>query len=70
MWNKKISTQEYSIFFQELNPPFSIQSSGNDRMPTASTCLNLLKIPVIRDEETLRHKLLEAIEQQAGFELS
>ncbi|XP_044750713.1 ubiquitin-protein ligase E3C [Coccinella septempunctata] len=56
--------------FKELNPPFCIQSSGNDRMPTASTCLNLLKIPVIRDENTLRHKLLEAIEQQAGFELS
>lgn len=39
-------------------------------MPTASTCLNLLKIPVIQEEFNLRHKILEAIEQQAGFELS
>ncbi|KAK9869663.1 hypothetical protein WA026_003411 [Henosepilachna vigintioctopunctata] len=57
--------------FKELNPKFCIQSSGNeDRMPTASTCLNLLKIPVIKDETILRNKLIGAIEQQAGFELS
>lgn len=57
--------------FKELNPSFGIQSSGSeDRMPTASTCLNLLKLPVINDEETLTRKLLSAIEQQAGFELS
>ncbi|XP_066138710.1 ubiquitin-protein ligase E3C isoform X2 [Euwallacea fornicatus] len=57
--------------FKELNPPFCIQSSGVDnRMPTASTCLNLLKIPIIKEEDVLRSKLLAAIEQQAGFELS
>lgn len=57
--------------FKELNPQFCIQSSGTEnRMPTASTCLNLLKIPIIKDEEVLRSKLLGAIEQQAGFELS
>lgn len=39
-------------------------------MPTASTCLNLLKIPIIHDEKILRDKLLSAIAQQAGFELS
>ncbi|CAH1998211.1 unnamed protein product [Acanthoscelides obtectus] len=57
--------------FRELNPQFCILSSGTEnRMPTASTCLNLLKLPIIREEEVLRNKLLEAIEQQAGFELS
>ncbi|CAH1175956.1 unnamed protein product [Phaedon cochleariae] len=57
--------------FKELNPQFCIQSSGTEnRMPTASTCLNLLKIPIITEEETLRNKLVSAIEQQAGFELS
>ncbi|CAH1102309.1 unnamed protein product [Psylliodes chrysocephalus] len=57
--------------FKELNPSFCIQSSGTEnRMPTSSTCLNLLKIPIITDEEVLRSKLLSAIEQQAGFELS
>lgn len=59
------------FFFQELNPQFSIQSSGlENRMPTASTCLNLLKVPIIQEEKILRNKILEAIEQQAGFELS
>lgn len=59
------------MLFQELTPLFCIQSSGSeDRMPTASTCLNLLKIPIIHDEEVLRNKLLSAIAQQAGFELS
>lgn len=57
--------------FKELNPPFCIQSSGTEnRMPTASTCLNLLKVPIIQEEQVLRRKLLAAIEQQAGFELS
>lgn len=57
--------------FKELNPQFCIQSSGTEnRMPTASTCLNLLKVPIINEEEVLRSKLLGAIEQQAGFELS
>ncbi|KAB0798693.1 hypothetical protein PPYR_09686 [Photinus pyralis] len=57
--------------FKELNPPFCIQSSGSEnRMPTASTCLNLLKLPVIKEEQLLKTKLLAAIEQQAGFELS
>ncbi|CAH1168753.1 unnamed protein product [Phyllotreta striolata] len=57
--------------FKELNPSFCIQSSGTEnRMPTSSTCLNLLKIPIITEEGTLKTKLLAAIEQQAGFELS
>lgn len=57
--------------FKELNPRFCIQSSGvEDRMPTASTCVNLLKMPIVKDEEVLRSKLTQAIEQQAGFELS
>ena len=46
--------------------------AGNepDRLPTASTCMNLLKLPEFNDEETLRQKLLYAIESGAGFELS
>ncbi|XP_050309699.1 ubiquitin-protein ligase E3C isoform X2 [Anthonomus grandis grandis] len=56
---------------RELNPQFCIQSSGVEhRMPTASTCINLLKLPIIYEEEVLRSKLVSAIEIQAGFELS
>ncbi|XP_023217636.1 ubiquitin-protein ligase E3C-like [Centruroides sculpturatus] len=58
--------------FKDLSPAFCIQYAGNepDRLPTASTCMNLLKLPEFKDEETLRAKLLYAIESGSGFELS
>lgn len=58
--------------FKELVPGFCIQSAGAEpsRLPTASTCMNLLKLPEITDDEQLRGKLLYAIESGAGFELS
>ena len=42
----------------------------NSRLPTSSTCLNLLKLPNYQDKERLRTKLLAAIEAEAGFELT
>lgn len=58
-------------FFQELDPPFCIQHAGSvDRLPTSSTCMNLLKLPEFADEKKLREKLLYAIQSGAGFELS
>lgn len=58
--------------FKELTPAFCIQNAGSepDRLPTASTCMNLLKLPEFQDEKTLRSKLLYAVESGAGFELS
>ena len=58
--------------FKELDPPFCIQNVGPipDWLPTASTCMNLLKLPDFKDKNTLRTKLLYAIESDAGFELS
>ncbi|XP_074640383.1 ubiquitin-protein ligase E3C-like [Tubulanus polymorphus] len=58
--------------FKDLYPAFCIHFGGNeeDRLPTASTCMNLLKLPEFKDEETMRNKLLYAIESGAGFELS
>ena len=57
--------------FKELEPPFCIQSSGNEaRLPTASTCMNLLKLPEYSDSNTLAEKLRYAIFSGAGFELS
>lgn len=57
--------------FKELDPPFCIQHAGTvDRLPTSSTCMNLLKLPEFPDEKTLREKLLYAIQAGAGFELS
>ena len=57
---------------QELDPPFCIQNVGAEleRLPTASTCMNLLKLPDFKDSVVLKSKLLYAIESEAGFELS
>ncbi|PSR73718.1 hypothetical protein PHLCEN_2v10437 [Hermanssonia centrifuga] len=58
--------------FKELVPNFAIRDSGADqaRLPTASTCVNLLKLPRYRSEQVLREKLLQAIQSNAGFDLS
>ncbi|KAL7924694.1 hypothetical protein ACQKWADRAFT_255352 [Trichoderma austrokoningii] len=58
--------------FAQLNPKFAIRDGGTDqeRLPSTSTCVNLLKLPVYRSEATLRTKLLYAISSGAGFDLS
>ncbi|XP_053680763.1 ubiquitin-protein ligase E3C [Anopheles nili] len=57
--------------FKDLDPPFYIQNAGDtDRLPSASTCMNLLKLPAFEEEDVLREKLLYAIQSGAGFELS
>ncbi|KAI0090858.1 HECT-domain-containing protein [Irpex rosettiformis] len=58
--------------FKELNPNFAIRDAGSDesRLPTASTCVNLLKLPRYTSERTLRQKLVQAIQSNAGFDLS
>uniref|UniRef100_A0A182JPA3 Ubiquitin-protein ligase E3C n=1 Tax=Anopheles christyi TaxID=43041 RepID=A0A182JPA3_9DIPT len=57
--------------FKDLDPPFHIQNAGDtDRLPSSSTCMNLLKLPAFEEEDVLREKLLYAIQSGAGFELS
>ncbi|CAB3998537.1 ubiquitin- ligase E3C isoform X2 [Paramuricea clavata] len=57
--------------FKDLYPPFTIHNAGaEDRLPSASTCVNLLKLPAYPDRETMRQRLLYSIESGAGFELS
>jgi ubiquitin-protein ligase E3 C len=60
--------------FASLNPPFTIQRVGimrdGDRLPTASTCFNVLKLPTYSSEKVMRQRLLMAIESGAGFELA
>ncbi|ODM89400.1 Ubiquitin-protein ligase E3C [Orchesella cincta] len=57
--------------FKDLVPKFGISNAGvTDRLPTASTCMNLLKLPELTDIDTLRERLVYAISAQAGFELS
>ncbi|KAL3311229.1 Ubiquitin-protein ligase E3C [Cichlidogyrus casuarinus] len=57
--------------FRHLVPAFSLQLDPDpERLPTSSTCSNLLTIPDGVDEETLRQKLVYVISSAAGFEYS
>lgn len=58
--------------FSQLKPQFTIRDGGNDeeRLPSTSTCVNLLKLPVYKSAATLRAKLLYAVQSGAGFDLS
>jgi ubiquitin-protein ligase E3 C len=57
--------------FKELHPPFHISPGmGDVRLPSASTCMNILKLPLYHDKDTMRSKVLYAIQSGAGFELS
>ena len=58
--------------FAELNPLFGIQPAGKetDRLPSASTCFNLLKLPLFQSKEQLKEKLLYAVNSRSGFDLS
>lgn len=58
--------------FSQLRPAFSIRDGGRDvtRLPSASTCVNLLKLPMYESAAQLRDKLLYAVSSGAGFDLS
>ncbi|KAJ3505966.1 hypothetical protein NLJ89_g7135 [Agrocybe chaxingu] len=58
--------------FKELRPGFAIHDAGGnqDRLPSASTCVNLLKLPRYETAEVLKEKVLKAIWAGAGFDLS
>ncbi|RVD86712.1 uncharacterized protein DFL_004974 [Arthrobotrys flagrans] len=58
--------------FGSLNPRFSIRDAGSDstRLPSTSTCVNLLKLPRYPSETVLEEKLLYAANAGAGFDLS
>jgi len=60
--------------FASMNPPFTIQRVGimrdGEKLPTASTCFNTLKLPTYSSEKVLKDRLLYAIQAGAGFELT
>eukprot|EP01135_Chromosphaera_perkinsii_P005098 Nk52_evm9s316 gene=Nk52_evmTU9s316 len=49
---------------------FGISGSDTKRLPTSSTCFNLLKLPMYKKKKTLKERLLYAIRSKAGFELA
>ncbi|XP_022767204.1 E3 ubiquitin-protein ligase UPL7 isoform X2 [Durio zibethinus] len=69
--------------FKYLQPSFTIHKVASDaplwatiggsdveRLPSASTCYNTLKLPTYKRSSTLKAKLRYAISSNAGFELS
>ncbi|PXF46189.1 E3 ubiquitin-protein ligase UPL6 [Gracilariopsis chorda] len=57
--------------FSYLVPSFCIhRSEGHVRLPTASTCMNLLKLPEYKSLDMVRKKIRYALESNAGFDLS
>jgi ubiquitin-protein ligase E3 B len=69
--------------FKHLNPPFVIHkvncaaspfayfgAADVSRLPSASTCFNMLKLPNYRRLATLEKSVKYAVESRAGFELS
>lgn len=58
--------------FAAMEPKVTIYQvrDDEDRLPTSSTCVNLLKLPKYASKEILAQKLLMAIESDSGFELS
>eukprot|EP01083_Nonionella_stella_P071473 191988_1 len=58
--------------FRAMNPTFCINRSNhpNDSLPTAATCMNLLRLPNYSTKLILREKLLYAVESGSGFQMS
>ena len=63
--------------FRYLEPKLCIQKTagnGNDdhlaRLPTAATCMNLLKLPPYVSKDEMKEKIQYAINSGAGFDLS
>ena len=60
--------------FKSLNPVFTVHMvlvrNDNEKLPSASTCFNTLKLPTYSSSRVLREKLLISIESGAGFEMS
>ncbi|KAI8866955.1 HECT-domain-containing protein, partial [Ramicandelaber brevisporus] len=59
--------------FSELRPSIQIvpdHAANTSRLPTASTCVNQLRLPVYTAEDVMYQKLRRAILSGAGFDLS
>lgn len=67
--NQKGTIYDSSIrgFFKTI---MNIGGNDTSRLPTSSTCFNLLKLPNYAKKSTLREKLRYAIKSNSGFELS
>ncbi len=58
--------------FGALFPQICIhkRDGGDEFLPTAATCMNLLKLPAYTNKYIMRERLLYAVESDSGFGLS
>ncbi|KDO27835.1 hypothetical protein SPRG_07108 [Saprolegnia parasitica CBS 223.65] len=60
--------------FASLHPPFVVQripiAKDDEKLPSAATCFNTLKLPTYSSYKVLREKLLLSINAGAGFEMT
>jgi ubiquitin-protein ligase E3 C len=63
-------TAPYSSQYQSGNMLAAPQEGEQARLPSAATCMNLLKLPQYDTVEQLRERLLYAIRSKSGFDLS
>ena len=60
--------------FQSMNPSFNIMriaiNTDSEKLPSASTCFNTLKLPTYSSRSIMKSKLLFSIRSGAGFEMS
>lgn len=47
-----------------------LDERSSQRLPSAATCMNLLKLPPYKSLDELKSKLRYAISEAAGFDLS
>jgi len=60
--------------FGSLQPLFCVVkmdcSDPDTKLPTSSTCFNLLRIPPYSSEKVMKEKIMYAIHSNAGFEMA
>lgn len=57
--------------FKDFNPPITIRKTDEvHKLPSASTCINLLKLPAYKNKQILKQMLITAIENCTTFELT
>ncbi|KAG0485931.1 hypothetical protein HPP92_010010 [Vanilla planifolia] len=70
-WNRCVLVSIYALQVTDDLPLWAtIGGHDVERLPSASTCYNTLKLPAYKRQSTLKSKLLYAISSNTGFELS
>lgn len=59
--------------FKYMDPPFTIskvEAPADEKLPSASTCFNILRLPYYSSEKSMHEKLMLAVKSNSGFEMA